>query len=146
MEEEPTFQTYGFDTFIGKAIRERNYIDFVSLDMRGLGSHVFCQPGKNHLDFLLEKLCLAVRNREKVLLCKSPGRIGLREVLVNDWVDIVKRSVSGDENYPVKKIWEVDEPATYEALNPEELRMLQEMYERRKDMKLFPNPFLYQPE
>lgn len=140
MEEETKFETYGFDTFIGRVICQKVPKTIISLDMKSFGSF----KGTT-LEEALRFLCIDIRGGKKVLLSKSPGRIGLREVCLEDVGDLVKKLASGNENYPIRKRWEVLEPESYEVLEPEELRQLEAMYEKRIDMKLYPNPFLYQP-
>lgn len=76
---------------------------------------------KHSLEHICDVLCDYVRDGKKILLNKSPGKI----VRCN----ILSRKI-----------------ITLEPFNEDQMKELEKMYEMRKDVKLFPNPFLYQPE
>lgn len=141
MEEEPTFQTYGFDTFIGRVRFDNGFERITSLDLHSLGSLMGIT-----LNDALRYLCMDIKSGKRILLYKSPGGTDLREVALPDIEGLVRRFEFSDEKTPIKYRWEVVQPMNFVVFNLEELNQLQEMYERRKDMKSFPNPFLYQPE
>ena len=69
MEEEATFQTYGFDTFIGKSIEANGetYVVNLCLNSKG-GRSVYPVSGYKPLRYSINWLCWAVKEGEKVLL------------------------------------------------------------------------------
>ena len=138
----------GFDVFIGRSIETRNlreYERYAHVELRGLGRHLL-EISPISLRYLLWKLCYEVKNGRKVLIAKSPGYIPPREHQVSDFVDVVRKSVAGDDSRPVKKSWEIADPVTFLVFHPEELSWLERGYNKKRNLKDYPNPFLYQPK
>lgn len=145
IEQEPEFQTYGFDNFIGKARYDNGLTHIIFLNLERLCSINYDIKNKDYMTLALLSLIEAVKQGNKVLLTKSPGRLGLSEKQAVYFEDYLTAINSGDPNYPMKKHWKIDEPKTLEIFNIEELSYLEREYEKRIDMKGYSNPFLYQP-
>jgi len=77
-------------------------------------------------------------------MAKSPGYLPPREVNMGPILDVSREFLIGSDIYP-RIQWQQAPPTTFETLSLEELSRLENMYNKRLDMKLYPNPFLYQP-
>lgn len=148
MSKEQTIDALGYDKFIGTEVFEDGDKNYTSLNLHSLGGASFFG-----LETACEMLCEAVKKGETVLLTQSPGSVGPQtrntehlELVVQQIVEkcgIPSEDVEITSN--AKGPQYVIEGRTYIPLNDKEFKALQRMYEAKKEMKTFPNPFLHQP-
>ena len=140
-----------YDIFIGREHCDGNktYDPRVTLNLHSLGSCSYISFG-----MALDELCSVVKHGKRVLLTQSPGRkepeiinttntletLGsiLENILTEDESAIML--ISGQKNETI-----TISGRTYYPYTAEELKRLQTAYEKKEEMKQFPNPFDYQP-
>lgn len=141
-----------YDTFIGRSIFKTGEEDFTKLDLKSFGSISFCT-----MEMACELLCDAIKKRKKILLNFSPGQIGPKTHNSLDTLKLLKTTLSDVLNGKKDLVAEIEsygEDKTeiytikgrkYEPFNSKQMKILRDLYEKRKDMKNYPNPFEYQP-
>jgi len=139
----------GYNQFIGREIFEDGDENFVTLNLHSMGSGSYLS-----LEQACDNLCRGVERGEKVLLYLSPGRVGLKtrrashifealnsalgEIMREGDAAMVVDQGQGEETYTLAG-------RRYEPFKPEQMTLLQRMYQDKPEMKKFPNPFDAQP-
>lgn len=154
MEYQHKIESKGFDEFIGREIYEEGYENFVSLNLKDLGSSSY-----RFIKTALDYLCNFIKEGKKVLLSKSPGSIGrevkngkkILDLLMNSVNEFMKDNAKERDKVIIKYQYPEDDSyilssRKYEPFTKKQMEELKNMYELRTDLKLFPNPFLYQPD
>ena len=140
----------GYDRFIGREIFEDGDKNFVSLNLHSMGSSSYLS-----LEQACHDLCRGVESGERVLLYQSPGQIGpqtrraahISEALNSALADTMREGDAvmvidqrqGEETYTLAG-------RIYEPFKPEQMTLLQKMYQDKQEMKRFQNPFDAQPK
>jgi hypothetical protein len=140
---------FGCDIFIGREIFSEGFELFATLDLRSLGSHSY-----RSLEMACKELCAAVKEGKQVLLYQSPGEVGPRtrraapvfEALNLGLGETMKEGdgVMVVDKEPSKETYRLD-GRRYEPFKPNQMAILQRMYQDKPEMKKFPNPFDAQP-
>jgi len=147
--EEKEINSWGYDRFIGREILKNGFECFVTLNLHSLGSGSYLS-----LEQACDDLCLSMEKGERVLLYQSPGQVGPETKRVSDILEIVNSALGetmregdtarivdtnqGEETYTLAG-------RKYRPFYPEQMTLLQRMYQDKPDMKRFPDPFDAQP-
>jgi hypothetical protein len=139
----------GYDRFIGREIFEDGDENFVTLNLHSMGSGSYLS-----LEQACDDLCSGIESGERVLLYQSPGQVGFKtrraphifEALNSALADTMREGDAamvvdqgqGEETYTLAG-------RRYEPFEPEQMTLLQKMYQDKEKMKRFPNPFDAQP-
>ncbi len=139
----------GYDRFIGREIFEEGDENFVTLNLHSMGSGSYLS-----LEQACDDLCREVESGERVLLYQSPGQVGpktrrtshifealtsaLAKTMREGNAAMVVEQGQGEETYNLAG-------RRYEPFKPEQMTLLQKMYQEKPEMKRFPNPFDAQP-
>ena len=139
-DENPVhIESFGYDSFIGRAVSDKGTESFVDLDLKTLGTL--------HLQYMRQVvvwLCKEVKRGEKVLLARSPGYIERYMTFGEDPLDMIAKEIGGKDIEVRTDFGEVV-GQRFEVLTPGQMKDLERKYELIEEMKGFPNPFLYQP-
>ncbi|MBU2589591.1 MAG: hypothetical protein KKA65_02545 [Nanoarchaeota archaeon] len=141
---------WGYDKFIGREIFETGEEGFTSLNLRTPGAICF-----RSMNMACEQLCKAIKEKKKVLLNFSPGQQSPKTKNSLDTLKLLKTSLSDVLNKEENMVAEIESKGKdktytisgrkYEPFKPEQMKILKDLYEKRIDMKSYPNPFEHQP-